>query len=122
MQTFTSAMRMVFRYAFFSMAIVMALWALLPERRLFLQSLLLGMAASVINGAVLWSKTWRVGESAVNPKVRPKGTGMMQRLVVAGFAVYLTMRFPEHFMLAGVLIGLFLIQLLSLLLVNRFLK
>jgi ATP synthase protein I len=122
MQTFTLAMRRTFRYAFFCMAVVVILWALLPEYKQFLQSLLLGMSGSLLNGAVLLSKTWRVGQMAVDPTVRPKGTGMMQRLLVVGFAVYLTIRFPHLFVLSGVLLGLFLVQLLSFLFVYRSLK
>ncbi|GEB31312.1 MULTISPECIES: ATP synthase subunit I [Brevibacillus] len=122
MQTFSSAMRSTFRYAFFCMAIAAILWALLPSSRFFLQSLLLGMAGSLVNGTVLFSKTWRIGQMAVDPGVRPKGTGMLQRLVVAGFAVFLTMRFPHLFGLAGVLIGLFLFQVLSFLFVYRSFK
>lgn len=122
MQTFTLAMRMTFRYAFFCVALVAILWALLPAYRPFLQSLLLGMAGSLLNGAVLFSKTWRIGQMTTDPTVRPKGTGMMQRLLVAGFAVFLTMRFPHLFQLPGVLIGLFLFQLLSLLFVYRSFK
>lgn len=122
MQTFSSAMRATFRYAFFCMAVVTILWAVLPDYRLFLQSLLLGMAGSLVNGTVLFSKTWRIGQMAVDPNVRPRGTGMMQRLVVAGFAVFLTMRFPHLFVLSGVLIGLFLFQVLSFLFVYRSFK
>jgi len=122
MQTFSSAMRVTFRYAFFCLAIAAILWAVLPDYRLFLQSLLLGMACSLVNGTVLFSKTWRIGQMAVDPSVRPKGTGMLQRLLVSGFAVFLTIRFPDLFGLAGVLIGLFLFQALSILFVYRSIK
>ncbi len=121
MQTFTSAMRLTFRYAFFCMAGCVILWALLPEYKVFLQSLFTGMFASTINGAVLVSKTMTIGKAAVEGK-RPRGTGMLQRLIVAVFAVYLTVRFPDLFVLSGIIIGLFLIQLLSLLFVYRSLK
>ncbi|MFI8711619.1 ATP synthase subunit I [Brevibacillus brevis] len=122
MQTFSSAMRSTFRYAFFCMAIASILWAVLPSYRFFLQSLLLGMVCSLVNGTVLFSKTWRIGQMAVDPNVRPKGTGMLQRLAVASFAVFLTMRFPHLFGIAGVLIGLFLFQILSFLFVYRSFK
>ncbi|WP_126428853.1 ATP synthase subunit I [Brevibacillus marinus] len=115
MQSFSSQMRMVFSIAFLSLALVAILWALLPAYRLFLQSLFLGMLGSTINGAVLFSKTWRVGRAAVDSRVRPRGTGMLQRFLVVGMALYSTVAFPQHFLLSGVLIGLFLIQLLTLL-------
>jgi ATP synthase protein I len=122
MQTFTLAMRKTFRYAFLCIALVAILWALLPEYRLFLQSLLLGMFGSLLNGSVLFSKTWRIGQMAEDPSVRPKGTGMLQRLLVVGFAAFLTIRFPHTFVFSGVIIGLFLFQLLGFLFVYRSLK
>ncbi|WP_139491084.1 ATP synthase subunit I [Brevibacillus dissolubilis] len=122
MQTFTLAMRSVFRYVFLCIALVAILWALLPDNRLFLQSLLLGMSASVINGLVLFAKTYRIGLFATDPTVRPKGTGMMTRIVLAGFVVYLTMRFPHLFILSGALIGLFLVPGFTLLFGYRFFK
>ncbi len=122
MQTFTLAIRKVFRYVFLCMALTSFLWAFLPEHRVFLQSLLTGSIVSLINGAVLWSKTWRIGEHAVDPTVRPRGTGMVQRLASVAFAVFLTIRFPELFVLSGILIGIFLVPLFSLLFVYRSFK
>jgi|GEM_PF-604830 len=122
METFTLAIRRVFRYVFLCMAAMSFLWAFLPEHRLFLQSLLLGSLISVVNGLVLLSKTWRVGRSAVDPAVRPKGTGMFQRIVTVLFAAYLTIRFPEMFVISGVLIGVFLVPFFSLLFVYRSFK
>lgn len=115
MQPFSSQMRVIFALAFLSLALVAVLWAVMPAHRLFLQSLFLGMLCSTVNGAVLLSKTWRVGQAAVDPRVRPRGTGMVQRFLLLGLTLYTTVAFPQHFMLVGVLCGLFLIQLLSLL-------
>lgn len=122
MQNFSTAMRKTFAYAFYCTSIVAILWAMLPDYRLFLQSLLVGMGVSLINGAVLVAKTWRVGQVADNPSLRPKGTGMLQRLITVAFAVYLTIRFPNLFIVSGELIGFFLIQILCLPFVYRSLK
>lgn len=118
MQEFTTAMRQTFRYAFFFMAGCVILWALLPEHRVFLQSVFTGMFASTINGAVLFSKAWKT----TTPGSRARGTGMLQRFVMVAFVAYLTVRFPEIFVLSGALIGLFLIQLVSILFVYRSFK
>jgi len=122
MQTFTTAMRLTFRYMFICMSIAAILWAVLPEHRLFLQSLLLGMIGSLLNGTILLSKTLRVGQMAINPAVRLRGTGMLQRMLVAMIAVFCTIRFPHLFALPGVLIGLFLFQAISFLFVYRSFK
>lgn len=118
MQEFTTAMRQTFRFAFFATAATVILWALLPEHRVFLQSVFTGMFASTINGAVLFSKAWK----STMPKSRPRGTGMLQRFVMVAFVAYLTIRFPDLFVISGALIGLFLIQVISLLFVYRSFK
>lgn len=122
MQAFSLAIRKVFRYVFLCVAIMSVLWFLMPAYRAFLQSLIAGTLISIVNGAVLFSKTWRIGQFAVDPSVRPKGTGMLQRMLSAAFAVFLPVRFPEMFTLSGMLIGLFVVPLLSLPLVYRSLK
>lgn len=118
MHEFTSAMRQTFRFSFYFMAGCVILWALLPEYKVFLQSVFVGMFASTINGAVLFSKAWKITQ----PSSRARGTGMVQRFVMVAFVAYLTVRFPELFVLSGVLVGLFLIQVLSLLFVYRSFK
>lgn len=110
MQTFTIAMRRTFRFTIIGIAVTAILWALLPQYQLFLQSLLLGMGGSLLNGLILLSKTWRVGQMAENPTVRPRGTGMTSRLATVAIVVFLTIRYPQLFTLSGVLIGLFLFQ------------
>jgi ATP synthase protein I len=122
MQNFAEAMRKTFRYAIICVAITAILWALLPQERLFLQSLLLGYAGSLLNGSILLNKTWRVGLSVENPAIRPRGTGMASRLAVVAIAVFLTIRFPHLFVLSGVLIGIFLFQVLGFFFVYRSFK
>lgn len=115
MQPFFSQMRVIFTLAFLSLALVAILWAVVPAHRLLLQSLFLGMLCSTINGAILFSKTWRVGQAAVDPRIRTRGTGMVQRFLLIGLTLYTSVAFPQHFMLVGVLCGMFLIQVLSVL-------
>lgn len=122
MESFTLAMRKSFRYAFYCLALVMILLALLPEYKVLWQSLLLGIGAGMVNTVVLLGKVWRVGMMAEDPTVRPRGTGFLQRILVAGIAGYLTVLFPHLFALPGVLIGLFLVQGLGFILVYRSIK
>ncbi|WP_134683420.1 ATP synthase subunit I [Brevibacillus migulae] len=122
METFSLAMRRTFRYTFIGIAITAILWALLPGYHLFLQSLLLGMVGSLLNGLILLSKTWRVGKMGEDPSVRPRGTGMTSRLATVAIVVFLTIRYPQLFTLSGVLIGLFLFQAVGSYFVYRSLK
>lgn len=122
METFAFAMRKTFRYSFYILALFAILLVLLPEYKVLLQSLLLGTGAGILNTIVLAGKVWVVGQIADNPEVRPRGTGTVLRLMIAGLAAYTTFLFPQIFTLAGVLVGLFLVQGLSYLIVYRNLK
>ncbi|MFS0555736.1 ATP synthase subunit I [Brevibacillus sp. 179-C9.3 HS] len=119
MEAFALAMRRTFRYSFWCLALFVILLVLLPDHKVFLQSLLLGTVAGIINTIVLAGKVWVVGQIADNPDVRPKGTGTMLRFMIAGLSAYLTFLFPHIFTLSGVLLGLFLIQGIGFLLVYR---
>lgn len=119
MEAFAFAMRKTFRYSFWLLALLVVLFVLLPDHEVMLQSLLLGTVAGIINTIVLAGKVWVVGQTADNPDVRPKGTGTMLRFMIAGLSAYLTFLFPHIFTLSGVLIGLFLVQGISFLLVYR---
>lgn len=122
MQTFNLAMRRTFRYTFIGIAITAILWALLPQHHVFLQSLLLGMGGSLLNGAILLNKTWRVGQMGEDPSVRPRGTGWASRLATVAIVVFLTIRYPDLFTFSGALIGLFLFQAVGSFFVYRSLK
>ncbi|MCF6093219.1 ATP synthase subunit I [Microaerobacter geothermalis] len=111
-------MKKLFQIASFFFLATGLLWLVVPNRS-FIQGLLLGMAVSLINGVILFMKTYQLGKYMNQGKRRIGGMGMMQRMLLAGFAVYVSVKRPELFSLAGVLIGLFLIQILTLLLSFR---
>ncbi|MDC0761596.1 ATP synthase subunit I [Brevibacillus sp. AG] len=119
MEAFALAMRKTFRYSLWCMALFVILMIVLPEHKVFLQSLVLGTVTGIINTSVLASKVWVVGQMADDPNIRPKGTGTMLRFMIAGLAAYTTFLFPHMFTLSGVLLGVFLIQGISYLLVFR---
>lgn len=119
MEAFALAIKKAFRYSFYLLAGLAILMVVLPEHKIFLQSLLLGVGAGILNVMVLAGKVWTVGLMADDPAVRPKGTGTFFRFMVAGLAAYLTFLFPHLFTLSGVLLGLFFIQGLIYLIVFR---
>ena len=112
MEEFASSFRIIVRYSFFSLIIVVFLWLILPQK-VFFQGLMLGMVASMINGLILYIKTMQAGDAAVAGK-RARGIGMLQRLLIAGFVIYMSARLPHIFSFYGVLIGLFSLQLITL--------
>ncbi|WP_232697902.1 ATP synthase subunit I [Brevibacillus daliensis] len=122
MQNFTTAIRHVIRLISIVIAVIALLWFILPEHRIFLQSLLVGALASLVNGLVLFAKTWRVGRFVEDPSIKPRGTGMVTRFAVSIFAVFLAVRFTDLFVISGVLLALFLFQAISLFFIYRSIK
>jgi ATP synthase protein I len=119
MQPFSRAVRKASSAHVGAIFVCLFAWMVLSDIRPFWQSLMLGLFAGMINMTVTAVKTWRAGQAAVDPSVKTRGTGMLQRLLVIGFASYLTVRFPQMFVISGVLIGYFLSLLLSFLMLYR---
>jgi len=112
MEEFATSFKAIVRYSFFSLIGVVFLWLLLPQKVL-LQGIMLGMVASIINGFILYIKTMQAGEAVTTGK-KVRGMGMLQRLLIAGFVVYMSARLPHIFSFFGVLIGLFSLQFITL--------
>lgn len=112
MEEFASSFKTIARYSFFSLIFVVFLWLILPQK-VFLQGLMLGMVASIINGLILYIKTMQTGEAAATGK-KARGFGMLQRLLIAGFVIFMSARLPHIFLFYGVLIGLFSLQFITL--------
>jgi ATP synthase protein I len=89
------------------------LW-LVPAYRVLAQGLALGIVISVINGWVLYRKTLKIVESAGKREARVYGTGMLQRILLAGSAVYFAVQKTEWVSVYGVLAGLFVVQIVNL--------
>ncbi len=118
MQTFYTAVRNIIRCVLWSIALIGVLWFLLPDYRLFFQSLLLGSFASLINGLLLYLKVWKITGNIG----KTKGIGMVQRFAVTIIAVFVALRFPELFQIIGVIIGLLVFQVFSIIFVYYNLK
>jgi ATP synthase protein I len=80
-------------------------WALTSYDTVFL-GLLLGGAGSLYNLWTVHSKTNKLGNAVVNSERPPKSLGSLSRLMIAGLAVLIAMRYPEHFHLVSVVVGL----------------
>ncbi len=103
----------VLRMTFYVLLLSLIPWYF-SSGRLFWQGFMLGIAVSLLNGLILMRKTIQTGEAAVKGG-RMKGTGMLQRFVMAVFAVYVALKFPELFSLTGVIGGLTVLPLISFL-------
>jgi ATP synthase protein I len=114
MEEFTASFKQIWRITFILFAAIVLLWVFMPQR-VFLQGLILGVLVSIVNGLILYIKTLQAGEAVVTPGKRAKGLGMLQRVLLAGFAIYVATKLPHYFSVYGVLIGLFAVQLVTLL-------
>lgn len=114
MESFNHAMRKIVQYSCYIAVAAIIVWLIMPSQRISVQGFLLGLLVSAWNGYILYVKTKRVGESALDPSRRARGIGMLQRMLLAGFAVYVSAHFPHLFSMLGVFTGLFVVQLLSL--------
>lgn len=90
-------------------------WYVYPAYQPFTAGLILGMAASLINGLILAQKTAQASEYAMGLRKRVLGTGMLQRFLIAIFAIYVGIKFPVTFHYTGIIIGLMVVTILSLL-------
>jgi ATP synthase protein I len=90
-------------------------WYLYPTYQPFIAGLMVGMVASLINGLILAHKMVQAGEYAMGLRKRVLGTGMLQRFLMAIFAIYIGIKFPVYFHYTGIIIGLMVVTILSLL-------
>lgn len=114
MESFYLSMKKVAQYTCYIAAIAVLAWLILVSHRVFIQGFLLGLFVSACNGLILFIKTKQVGEMTVDPSKRVRGTGMLQRMLLGGFAVYMADRLPHIFAVLGVVAGLFVVQILAL--------
>ncbi|HJV46085.1 MAG TPA: ATP synthase subunit I [Bacillota bacterium] len=114
MESFYLSMKKVARLTCYITAIAVLAWLVLASHRVFTQGFLLGIFISACNGVILLIKTKQIGEMTVDPSKRVRGTGMLQRMLLGGFAVYMADRLPHIFSVLGVVSGLFVVQILAL--------
>lgn len=75
-----------------------------PFKTIFL-GLLLGSSISFYNQLLLHRKISLFGEKVIRAE-KPKGLGFISRLAAVAFAAIIVLRFPEHFNIIALLIGL----------------
>lgn len=113
---FEKLVRQSFIGSFVLLVMSVAAWFIFTEYHRFFAGFALGTAFSLINGTITAIKTVQINQFALNQKKkRVFGTGELQRLLIAGFAGYISISFPRYFHYAGVLLGLLTVTLLSFL-------
>ncbi|MGB7999898.1 MAG: ATP synthase subunit I [Anaerobacillus sp.] len=112
MTEYTQNFRRYMQFTLYLLAIFVMGWGITSYKALFL-GLILGTIFSIYNLFNMFRKINRLGEAAAEGK-KAKSLGFLTRLAVAGLAVAIATRYPEHFNLLGVVIGLMITYIIIL--------
>lgn len=112
MSDLTSVVRAVASVTFLLLLTFMFGWAVMPEYRLYIAGLVLGIAAATVNAYYLSIKVRQIVEVVVGQEKRRCSLGFMMRTCIALLVVMLAVKFPQHISLVTTIIGFFVTQLL----------
>lgn len=87
-------------------------WTVMPEYRLCIAGLMLGMTAALINAYYLSIKVRQITELVVSQERGRYSLGFMIRMCIALLVVMLAVKFPQHISLVTTITGFFILQVL----------
>lgn len=97
------------KYLLFLLAIYVLAWGFTPYQDIFL-GLALGTSFSLYNLWILVRKSKQI-QQAIEEGRTARSLGTVSRMAAAGLAVLIALKFPEHFHLISVVIGLMTIYI-----------
>ena len=100
------------KYTLYVLSIFFLGYAVTPYKPIFL-GLALGTVFSLYNLWSMYAKIERLGQAVIQ-KRKVKTLGSLSRLMLAGLAVLIAMKYPEHFHLLSVVVGLVSIYIIML--------
>ncbi|MBD7965067.1 MULTISPECIES: ATP synthase subunit I [Fictibacillus] len=100
------------KYTLYLLSLFFVGYAVTPYKAIFL-GLALGTVFSLYNLWSMYSKIDRMGQAVIQQK-RVKTLGSLSRLLFAGLAVLIAMKYPEHFHLLSVVVGLMSVYIIML--------
>jgi ATP synthase protein I len=112
MQPFYNSIRSIVIRVVLFMAAAAVLYLVLPAYRTMLAGFLLGAFVSLLNGFILATKAVHISEVALGHRKR-SGSGMLQRFLLAGLAIYVGIKFPVIFDTAGIILGLMVVTVVG---------
>lgn len=107
-------LRVVTRTAIYFFAACLLLWAIVPSIRPYVAGLVLGAFVSLFNTHLLSMKIQQISQRVMEFEGKRVGTGFLSRVSMVLIAVLISAKIP-HFSLVFTIIGLFLVQLATLL-------
>jgi ATP synthase protein I len=113
-------LKLLIRITMIGIAALLLIWAFFPAYRTYASGLALGMIVSLINAWLLLAKIEAVSRLAPGESKRIN-IGTLSRMCMALIAVMIAVKYPQ-FHLVSTIIGLFFIQLATLLMGLLFIK
>jgi ATP synthase protein I len=104
MTEYSGAFKRYIRLTLFFLAILVLGYGFTPYQSIFL-GLLLGTIGGLYNLISMYRKIDRLGQAIVEGQ-RAKTLGSLTRMLTAGLAVLIALRYPEMFHLVSVVVGL----------------
>jgi ATP synthase protein I len=115
MNIFARYIRLTFFFSLLLLMISSMCWFYFPSYQTYFAGYVLGLIVSIINGLITANKTIKMGDFATGKIKKMQGMGTLQRFLLAGFAGYTAMKYPDLFHWLGLLIGITTVTMLSLL-------
>lgn len=104
MTEYSGAFKRYIRLTLFLLAFLVVGYGFTPYQSIFL-GLILGTVAGFYNLISMYRKINRLGQAVVHGG-KVKTLGSLSRMLMAGLAVLIAMRYPEMFHLVSVVVGL----------------
>ncbi|MFS1510896.1 ATP synthase subunit I [Chengkuizengella sp. SCS-71B] len=116
MNNLSTLTKNAYKITLYVLAVCFVTWALLPDYRVYIAGLILGIIVSLINARYLQWKIELMSEVAIKKVKRRVNDGFMTRASLALIAVVISFKFEQHIAFSTTLAGLFFVQLVTLLL------
>jgi ATP synthase protein I len=100
------------KYTLYLLSILFIGYAFTPYKTIFL-GLALGTVFGLYNLWSMYSKIERMGQAVIQQR-KVRSLGSLSRLLLAGLAVLIAMKYPEHFHLLSVVVGLMSVYIIML--------
>lgn len=116
MSDLSSHLKAAFRISLFFLSACFVIWALLPLARPYAAGLILGTLGSLFNTQHLARKVKQISRMAMEKKPQLANTGLLSRAAIAFMVAVIAIKFPQHIHLISALVGLFFVQMVTIVL------
>jgi ATP synthase protein I len=116
MNNLASHLKTAMRTTLLFLSVCLIVWALFPQYRAYAAGFILGTLASAYNARHMARKIWQITRLAMEQKPQRASTGFLSRAAIVFMIVVIAIKYPQYFNLIAALIGLFFVQLATIIL------